>query len=321
MPRPSPPVNQHPNPSSGPVSLPEWANLPGLTLPPDLTSILGADHDSVLRTPTFADPEQRELPTLPGFEPPYIPQRPDVQNAGARGTQASSPPPPDAPTARPASPAEPTPPTPPATPYAPPPVGAQYDVPPPPGMAHVPSSGHALPPSAFVAPPSVAAGMAALPPVGSVPPAAVAPAAVEAAPAVLNSSTARASQPAASGVTISVWLIAVLPLLQFAAIYALFKPLGLELAPGMQWGILAVPAAFSLLFANADRKKLTERGIPSPNLVFALLPPLYLVVRCVITGRSSVLPLVAWVVLQAAAAAGVYFLLPATLAAAIHAIG
>ena len=319
VPRPSPPVNQHPNPPSGPVSLPEWANLPGLTLPPDLTAILGADHDSVLRTPTFAETEQRELPTLPGFEPPYIPQRPDVQHVGAHSSEAPTDPGP--PTEPPAPPSAPTPPAPPATPYAPPPVGAQYDVPPPPGMAHVPGSGHALPPSAFVAPQPVTPGMAALPPVGSVPPAAVVPDAVEQAPVFRDVPALPAAQSADSSATVAMWLIAVLPLLQFAVIYLLFKPLGFELAPGMQWGILAVPAAFSLLFANADRRRLTDRGLPSPNLAFALLPPLYLAMRCVITGRSAVLPLVAWIVLQVAAAAGVYFLLPTVLAAGIHSIG
>jgi hypothetical protein len=104
-------------------------------------------------------------------------------------------------------------------------------------------------------------------------------------------------------------------------VYVVFDVLGVTLAPGMQWGILAAPVAFSLLFANADRKKLTDLGASSPSIVFGLIPPLYLIVRCFTTGRSSVLPLVAWVVLQAGAAAGVYFLLPSVLAAAIRAIG
>ena len=330
LPRPSPAVNQHPNPPSGPVSLPEWANLPGLTLPPDLSSIPGMGTDSVLPAPTFVESEQREvreLPTLPVFEPPYIPQRPDVQNREP-GHSAERTVPPSRDTLPPLPPVNstaPTPvgttvPTPAPTPYAPPPVGAQYDVPPPPGMAHVPSSGLVLPPSAFVAPAPLTAGTASLPPVGSVPPAALAPAVDESAPPAPTSRRAAAVQ-TESAVTVSVWLIAVLPLLQFAVIYLLFKTLGLELAPGMQWGILAAPAAFSLLFANSDRKKLTERGLRSPNLALAIIPPVYLVVRCITTGRSAVLPLVTWVVLQAAAAAGVYLLLPSVLSAAIRAIG
>jgi hypothetical protein len=76
-----------------------------------------------------------------------------------------------------------------------------------------------------------------------------------------------------------------------------------------------------LLFANADRKKLTTLGVSSPSIVFALIPPLYLIVRCVMTGRSSLIPLIAWVVLQAGAAAGVYYLLPSVLSAGMHALG
>jgi hypothetical protein len=154
VPRASPPVNPHPNSSSGPVSLPEWANLPGLTLPPDLSSIPGLEDDSVLGAPTFAEPplleptlappkfadsSQRGLPTLPQFEPPFIPQRPDVQDAGAGRTKTT-----EQKTKQDAAPH--------ADPYAPPPAGAQYDVPPPPGMAHVPAAGLVLPPSALVAP-------------------------------------------------------------------------------------------------------------------------------------------------------------------------
>jgi len=307
VPRPSPPVNQHSNPQSGPVSLPEWATLPGLTLPPDLSSLPGMESSSVLHPPTFLEPEpQRGLPTLPVFEPPFIPQRPDVQETpGAREVPA---------------PQQPQAPAPPATPYAPPPSGAQYDVPPPPGMAHVPTSGPILPPSAFVAPQMPAAAWPQLPPVGSAPALDVpgAPAALEPLSRTMPN---RSFETAAGSATASSWLIGVLPLLQFGAVYLVFEVLGVALAPGMQWGVLAIPAAFSLLFASADRRKLTTLGFSAPSVIFGLIPPLYLIVRCVTTGRSSVPPLIAWIVLQAGAVAGVYYLLPAVLAAAIRAIG
>jgi hypothetical protein len=308
-PNPSPAVSHQSHSTSGPVSLPEWANLPGLTLPPDLSSIPGMETDSVLGSPTFANVEQHELPKLPVFEPPFIPERPDLQNADAGRARDAAPLRQDAP------------PPPPATPYAPPPAGAQYDVPPPPGMAHVPSSATVLPPSAFVAPQQNPTSWPVLPPVGSAPAASPAPqddsfgTLRPSAPAIV------ATEPIQSGVTISVWLISALPLIQFAVIYLVFRVLAVTVAPGMQWGILAAPAAFSLLFANADRKILTARGLASPNIVFALIPPGYLIARCITTGRSSVLPLVAWIVLQAAAGAGVYFLLSPVLAAAIRAIG
>jgi hypothetical protein len=118
--------------------------------------------------------------------------------------------------------------------------------------------------------------------------------------------------------TLGVWLLAVLPLLQFAVVYAVFGVLAEPLVPGIQWGILVVPALFSLLFAAADRKKLLDNGHDeTPNAVLGILAPLYLIARVAVIGPRSIAPLVVWVVLQAAAVAGVLVLLPAVLAAAI----
>jgi hypothetical protein len=266
--------------------------------------------DSVLRTPTFAEEHPRELPTLPVFEQPFIPQRDGDVPSAATPTVASAPQAADF-VAPPAVP---------STPYAPPPVGAQYDVPPPPGMAHVPTSGPVLPPSAFVAPKQPTSAWPTLPPVGSVQPASapVVPAAEVVQPRIPRAPLVRDAAP--STATVWIWLIAVLPLLQFAVIYLVFMVLNVTFAPGMQWGILAAPAALSLLFANADRKKLALLEAEAPSIVFAIIPPLYLIVRCVKTGRSAVLPLVVWIVLQAAAAAGVYLLMSSVLTAAIRAI-
>jgi hypothetical protein len=143
-------------------------------------------------------------------------------------------------------------------------------------------------------------------------------------PSVLEIAPARQTftpEPVANLRTVSSLLIGALPLLQFAVVYVVFGLLGVILAPGMQWGILAAPAAFSLLFANADKKKLTSLGADSPSIIFAFIPPLYLIVRCVTTGRSSLIPLIAWIVLQAGAVAGIYYLLPSVLSAGIHAMG
>jgi hypothetical protein len=316
IPRPSPPVNQNPNPPSGPVSLPEWANLPGLTLPPDLSSILGTGNESILHRPTFEETEERALPTLPVFEPPFIPQRPDVQDVGREASPAPAP----QRVAQDAPPAATQPPAQPATPYAPPPVGAKYDVPPPPGMAHLPTAGPVLPPSAFVAAQVTNTAPPQLPPVGAAPQTApaVTPPILEQAP---SRQVVADIPPSANLLTISSLLIGALPLLQFAVIYVIFGLLAVILAPGMQWGILAAPAAFSLLFANADRKKLTILGVDSPSIVFAFIPPLYLIVRLVTTGRSSLIPLIAWVILQAGAVAGIYYLLPTVLSAGMRAMG
>jgi hypothetical protein len=308
IPRPSPPVNHHPNPQSGPVSLPEWASLPGLTLPPDLSSIPGLGDNSVLPTPTFADPVQRGLPTLPAFEPPFIPQRPDVQDAEAGRTSAGKPkqgaaPHPDAP-------------------YAPPPAGGQYDVPPPPGMAHVSAAGPLLPPSSLVAPTPSAIGWTPLPPVAAPAPSSSAPAPADRGGRSRGSEPLVATGPLERGPgTLAAWLIGLLPLIQFALIYVAFGVLKYPLYTGMQWGILLAPAAFSLLFANADRTRLAMLGADSPGIPFAIIPPIYLLVRRIRTGPSSNGPLILWFVFQAAAIAGVVTLLPALLTVPIPPFG
>jgi len=120
--------------------------------------------------------------------------------------------------------------------------------------------------------------------------------------------------------TLWVWLIAVLPLLQFVIVYLVFVQLSVAFSPGIQWGIVAAPAVFSLLFASGDRRKLTSLGIervPSPLL--AIVPPVYLLVRSFDVGRSSFGTLVAWILLQAGAIAGVVYLMPHILAQAVGA--
>jgi hypothetical protein len=118
--------------------------------------------------------------------------------------------------------------------------------------------------------------------------------------------------------TLGVWMLAALPLLQFAVVYAVFGVLAQPLVPGIQWGILVIPALFSLLFAAADRKKLLDNGHDeTPNPVLGILAPLYLIARVAVIGPKSVAPLVAWFLLQAAAVAGVFVLLPTVLAAVI----
>jgi hypothetical protein len=301
-------VNQHPHTQSGPVSLPEWASLPGLTLPPDLSSIPGLEDDSVLGTPTFAEPAQRGLPTLPVFEPPYIPQRPDVQDAGPGRAGAGK-------AKQGAAPAS-------DAPYAPPPAGGQYDVPPPPGMAHVPAGGPLLPPSSLVAPVPSTPGWSQLPPIAAPAPTSSAPSASDPAPRVRGSEPLVATAPLERGpATLWAWLIGLLPLIQFALIYVAFGVLGYPLYAGMQWGILLAPAAFSLLFANSDRTRLAILGAEAPGIPFAIVPPLYLVVRSIRTGPSSIGPLVLWLVLQAAAIAGLVILLPALLKVPIPPFG
>jgi hypothetical protein len=118
--------------------------------------------------------------------------------------------------------------------------------------------------------------------------------------------------------TVGEWLIAVLPVIHFAVVYVVFGVLAEPVVPGIQWGILMAPAVLSLIFASVDRRKLINNGYGTvPSVVFAVVPPLYLLVRCFSIGWKSVTSLIVWVVLQAAAVAGVFLLLDPVLKAVI----
>ena len=118
--------------------------------------------------------------------------------------------------------------------------------------------------------------------------------------------------------TAGVWIIALIPVIHFAVVYLVFSVLAQPFVPGIQWGVLAGPVIFSLIFAAVDRRQLIANGHDdAPASLFAIIPPLYLIVRLVKLGRSSLAPLIVWIVLQAAAAAAVVVLMPDVLMAAI----
>jgi len=268
-----PPPNQDASESH---SAPDWMNLPGLTLPPDLTAIIGPERDAILPLPRFE----------PRFEVRAAPEM----------------------TAAPAAPAAPVMPPASAEPYAPPPSGMQYDAPPPPGVSYTPPPGVAQAPALLGAPTRYTNVMQAP------------PSASQYVPMARSSTASLGVTEANDSATAGVWLIAVLPLLHFVVVYAIFGVLATPFVPGIQWGIVAAPAVFSLIFAAADRRKLLDLGHGSlASAVWAVLPPLYLLVRCFRVGGISVVTLLVWVVLQAAAVVGVLILLPTVLAAAIAA--
>lgn len=282
VPPTAPPTAQADPPAetpSGPISIPEWAALPGLTLPPDLSVIPGLATDTVLPMPNFA-------------------------NESASPPRAS---------------------TPPAAPYAPPPSGAQYDAPLPPGASYVPPPGPVLPATSL-------AGPAAYTPVTPQPPynspsigrAYVADSAMATQGAYVpmdRAPSASLGVTVASGTsTLGVWMIALLPLFQFAIVYAIFGVLETSLMPGIQWAILFAPAILGVVFAAADRKTLVDKGHGDvPTIIAGFIPPLYLILRIVKVGGTSVFALVLWIIFQLAAVAGVYFLMPTVLASVISA--
>jgi Protein of unknown function (DUF2510) len=285
--------------ASGSVPVPDWANLPGLTLPPDLSAFAGSSDDSVLKQPQFDDPAMFEDPlgstvaspvlAPPIFEEPTAeaealpPADADTDTDAGAPADAKA----DADADADADPVAVADADADADVYAPPPSGSQYSAPPPAGVAYTPPApGVALDPLALPLPP------AADTPVG---------------------------QPGSPGSgTLGVWMLAALPLLQFAVVYVVYGVLGQPLVAGIQWGILVVPALFSLVFAAADRKKLLQAGHDkAPNSVLGILAPVYLIARVAVIGPKSIAPLVLWIVLQAAAVVGVLVLLPTVLTAAI----
>jgi hypothetical protein len=173
-----------------------------------------------------------------------------------------------------------------------------------------------LAPSSLVSP-SVAAAAWSSPP--QIEPAAIPPVDYSNLPRTVG--TASDPQSRRGTLTGWVWLIALLPLIQFAGVYLAFSELDVTFVPGMQWGILAAPAPLAMLFAIGDRRRLVAMETPRPpSPLLAVVPPIYLLTRAIEVGRSSVATLLVWLVLQAVAAAGVYYLLPHLLMLALRAM-
>jgi hypothetical protein len=334
---PAAPVAPEPVPEPEPEpeapSIPDWANMPGITLPPDLSGIPGYETTPSFATPAFDEPAREappasDLPTAaapaansaPPASQPGVPmtrrelrELRELQDQGSAQPAEAESQPPQAPPAEPQQ----------SENYAPPPSGAQYIAPPPPGVpgsvtppaSARPLSDFGMPPmtplatskrldevpaptlrfdEAIAAPNSVPSSQQ--PQVNTLPVAPRAPSVVGVAP---------------GSATVGAWLISVLPLLHFAVIYVVFGILAEPFLQGTQWGILAAPAIFSLIFAQLDRRTLLARGHhDAPSTIWAILPPLYLIVRCVRLGAGAVAPLVVWLVLQVAAAVGIAVLLP-----------
>jgi hypothetical protein len=175
---------------------------------------------------------------------------------------------------------------------------------------HAPAAGPVLPASALTAPKPPAAAV-------PVPPG---PLALGTLPRASGGRTRSGS--GTGGLTVWAWLIALLPAIQFGVVYLVFGALATGFQPGVQWGVLAAPAAFALLFAIADQRFLVGADVDrAPSPLLAIVAPIYLLARAIDVGRSSAVLLVVWIVLQAAAVAGVYYLLPDTLALAITSVG
>lgn len=217
----------------------------------------------------------------------------------------------------------------PSAPYAPPPAGVQYIAPLPPGVANVEPTPDAVPASRLGS--QIAPRWAGSDTSTATEAAAAAAPSAGAGASATSARTAPAEPPhfdplprtvvplglplPTRSSTLGVWLIALLPLMQFGIIYYLFEVLSMPVEPGLKWGIVAAPGILSVIFAALDRRRLLADGFERvPALIWGLIPPLYLLIRCFKVGPRSISALLLWVLFQVAAVIGVYILLPSVLA-------
>jgi hypothetical protein len=164
------------------------------------------------------------------------------------------------------------------------------------------SLGFTLPPDP-VATPGLAAALQATP-------RAFVPSAVPVAPVPMFTANVRSS-------TWTVWVLALLPALQAATAWLIFGRLHLAADLPLRLALIAGPVLLALALAGADHRSLRRRGFDRVSpVVLAVIPPLYLLVRAVRVGVAGVVPLLTWLLLQAAAVSFLLIQLPTAFALA-----
>jgi Protein of unknown function (DUF2510) len=100
--------------------------------------------------------------------------------------------------------------------------------------------------------------------------------------------------------TFASFLLAFLPLIAFVVQYLLWK-VGdtpgeiFTRTPVVFWLVPALLIVASPIVASIDRASLTARGITgTPSGLAGVLPPVYLLLRTITVGASSILPLIIW---------------------------
>ncbi len=113
--------------------------------------------------------------------------------------------------------------------------------------------------------------------------------------------------------TAAVWLLALLPLVQAAIAWLLVVQLRVAVDLPVQGALLGASLTLSVALAFADRRLLRVRGFErTAPTAFAVLPPVYLLVRALRVG-AGVGPFAAWLVIQSVAIAFVAVQLPTVL--------
>lgn len=109
--------------------------------------------------------------------------------------------------------------------------------------------------------------------------------------------------------TVSAWLLALTPVLHVIFVYSLLIVFDIESGAALRIPIYVVPVVLAVVFAFRDRAALRDEGFTGlPHPLLAIIPPLYLGLRATRLGSRAIIPVVVWVVVQAAAV--VFFVSP-----------
>jgi hypothetical protein len=115
--------------------------------------------------------------------------------------------------------------------------------------------------------------------------------------------------------TVAIWVFALLPIVQFALVWAVYH----YLAPTqdwVRWVVLLGPLVIYIALAAGDRRTLYARGhVSVPSAALAIIPPIYLGLRATRLGVRALAPVIVWFALQAAVVFALMIVFPAIFAA------
>lgn len=118
-------------------------------------------------------------------------------------------------------------------------------------------------------------------------------------------SSGGANLPIATGsLTWAVWVFAILPIVHFMLVWLLIGELHGSQGSWLRYVVFGGPTVLYLVLARADHQALLRDGRGTvAHTAWAVIPPLYLLIRWFRVGGASALPFIAWLLLEGAAIA------------------